>query len=244
MEASGLRQRGKTVADGEAAGNHEAAAHREATAPDESQLRPAEAGSGMEIVRLVVFLVWFLSSCVAIHITQLLGAPLYFFERDWYYAYMALTKQSFGILLTTITQWFSPTIARVSGDKSVSGQLKLSDTGYLETMFPERMVLISNHQLYTDWLYLWWIAYTNSRHGHIFIVLRDNLRYIPLIGPGMMFYGFIFMARNWAKDQSRMAHRLNQLKTVHQGPMSGSPGLDPMWLLLFPEGEQCITISP
>lgn len=73
-------------------------------------------------------------------------------------------------------------------------------------------------------------------HGHIFIMLKDSLRYLPVIGPGMMFFGFIFMARNWGKDKPRMQHRLQNLNTQHDGPMSGPRGLDPMWLLIFPEG--------
>lgn len=52
----------------------------------------------------------------------------------------------------------------------------------------------------------------------------------------MQFYGFVFMSRKMEKDQPRLAHRLNVLKQVHSGPMSGSSGLDPMWLMLFPEG--------
>ena len=51
-----------------------------------------------------------------------------------------------------------------------------------------------------------------------------------------MFYGFIFMSRKMATDQPRIAYRLNKLKEKHSGPLSGSQGLDPMWLLLFPEG--------
>ncbi|KAI7538992.1 acyltransferase-domain-containing protein [Hortaea werneckii] len=54
-----------------------------------------------------------------------------------------------------------------------------------------------------------------------------------------MFYGFIFMARKWAKDQERMRYRIQKLSTQHSGPMSGKEGgstLDPMWLLIFPEG--------
>jgi len=39
-------------------------------------------------------------------VTQLLGAPLYWINKDLYYAYMALTKQSFGIFVTTLTQWW------------------------------------------------------------------------------------------------------------------------------------------
>ena len=73
-------------------------------------------------------------------------------------------------------------------------------------------------------------------HGHIYIILRDNLKYVPIVGLGMMFYGFIFMSRKMATDQPRMEHRLRKLKEVHSGPLSGTSGLDPMWLMLFPEG--------
>ncbi len=74
-------------------------------------------------------------------------------------------------------------------------------------------------------------------HGHVYIILKESLKYIPFIGPGMMFYGFIFMARNWAKDKSRLQHRLQVLnKGSHGGLLSGSQGLDPMWLIIFPEG--------
>ena len=92
-------------------------------------------------------------------------------------------------------------------------------------------------QIYTDWLYLWWVAYANNpgMHGHIYIILKESLRYLPLVGIGMMFYGFIFMSRKMAVDQPRMAHRLRKLKTEHTSP-TGQQYLDPMWLLLFPEG--------
>lgn len=73
-------------------------------------------------------------------------------------------------------------------------------------------------------------------HGHIFIILKESLKYIPVIGPGMIFYGFIFMARAWLKDKPRLQHRLQKLKTRHRGPMTGPQSLDPMWLLIFPEG--------
>lgn len=72
-------------------------------------------------------------------------------------------------------------------------------------------------------------------HGHLYIILKESLRYIPLIGTGMMFYGFIFMSRKMATDQPRLAHRLGKLTQTKTGP-GGRPYLDPMWLLLFPEG--------
>jgi len=73
-------------------------------------------------------------------------------------------------------------------------------------------------------------------HGHLYIILKESLRFIPFLGPGMWFFGFIFMARNWTKDKPRLQSRLEKLKTAHGGPMSGSGKLDPAWLLIFPEG--------
>ena len=148
-----------------------------------------------------------------------------------------MTKQYFGLLATVGTQWFSPTVIRVSGDASVKGQIRQLPDGRVECDFPERMVLIANHQIYTDWLYLWWAAYTSGMHGHIYIILKESLKYVPLIGPAMTLWGFIFMARKWETDRPRMRHRLQKLNARHSGPLAGSDGeLDPMWLLIFPEG--------
>lgn len=44
------------------------------------------------------------------------------------------------------------------------------------------------------------------------------------------------MSRKMATDQERLAYRLRKLKAAHKGPLSGSSLLDPMWLLIFPEG--------
>lgn len=73
-------------------------------------------------------------------------------------------------------------------------------------------------------------------HGHLYIILKESIKYIPILGTGMMFYGFIFLSRKWATDKQRFQHRLRKLSASHSGPMSGSAGLDPMWLLIFPEG--------
>lgn len=193
-------------------------------------------GMSMQIIRSLLLATWFNLCCVCIHVTQLIGAPLYYINKNYFYAYMALTKQCFGILMITITQVGAPTIVRVSGDDSVKGQIHLTADGRLKTEFPDRLAFVANHQVYTDWVYLWWVSYTSRMHGHIFIILKESLKYIPVLGPGMMFFGFIFMARKWEADKPRLQHRLEKLKARHTGPMSGPQSLDPMWLLIFPEG--------
>lgn len=72
-------------------------------------------------------------------------------------------------------------------------------------------------------------------HGHIYIILKESIKYIPVLGLGCVFHGFIFMSRKMSVDQPRLAHRLGKLKTTHTSP-EGKSYRSPMWLLLFPEG--------
>src|SRR6266566_6615206 len=84
---------------------------------------------------------------ISIHISQWIGAPLYWVNRDLFYAYMAWTKQLFGLLITTMTHWWGPSIIRISGDASVAGQITQAPDGRVQFSFPERLVLIANHQV-------------------------------------------------------------------------------------------------
>ncbi|KXT04932.1 hypothetical protein AC578_3471 [Pseudocercospora eumusae] len=211
------------------------------TKPHEHPLGEARHGAAMQLLRIIGFAIYFFGSCFFAHGAQILGVPLYFINKDWFYAWQALAKRFFALIITTMTWLWSPTVVRISGDKSMAGKLRQDANGLLEIDFEDRAIIMANHQIYTDWLYLWWIAYTNRQpmHGHIYIILKDSLKWVPLIGPAMQLYGFIFMARKWATDQQRMRYRLQKLNTRHSGPMSGQHGaaqLDPMWLLIFPEG--------
>lgn len=202
---------------------------------------PLKHGAAMQALRITGFAIYFFLCCCGIHAAQMMALPLFFISKDWFRPWIAMTKAFFGLLITTMTQWWSPTVVRVSGDKSVAGLLRQDASGMLQTDFGNRMVLITNHQLYTDWLYLWWTAYANAipMHGHVYIILKDSLKWIPALGPGMQLFGFIFMSRKWATDQDRMRYRLQKLRTRRSPPMAGQTGeaqLDPMWLMIFPEG--------
>lgn len=72
-------------------------------------------------------------------------------------------------------------------------------------------------------------------HGHLYIILKESLKHIPILGWGMRFYSFIFMSRKMATDQPRMSYRLNKLREKKVDP-KGNLYMDPVWLLLFPEG--------
>jgi hypothetical protein len=85
--------------------------------------------------------------CCSLHFQQFLGVPLYWYNKDWYYAWQALAKQMFGLLLVTMQDWWCPMHVRITGDKSVQGQIKQLADGKVQLDFPERVVLISNHQV-------------------------------------------------------------------------------------------------
>jgi 1-acyl-sn-glycerol-3-phosphate acyltransferase len=187
---------------------------------------PQKKGEYSIASRALALSTYFLSGALAVNISQFLGTPLYLVNQDWYNAWIAFTKQSFGLLTMTLTQAFAPTKVIVSGDASVRGQMRVSADGNLVLDFPNRLVLIANHQIYTDWLYLWWIAYCNGMHGRLYIILKESLKKIPVLGWGMQMSQFIFLKRNWEKDKPHMADALAKLNKPSE----------PMWLMLFPEG--------
>ena len=191
--------------------------------PDQVPLKKGEYSVASRALALSTY---FLSGALAINLSQFIGSPLYLVNQDWYNAWIAFTKQSFGLLTMTLTQAFAPTKVIVSGDASVRGQLRKTSDDNLILDFPSRLILIANHQIYTDWLYLWWIAYCNGMHGRLYIILKESLKRIPVLGWGMQMSQFIFLKRNWEKDRPHMASALQKLNKA----------TEPMWLLLFPEG--------
>ncbi len=90
----------------------------------------------------------------------------------------------------------------------------------------ERDILISNHVLYSDWIYLWGLMDRISRAGEVKIIMKRSLRNVPIFGWSMRYFDFIFLNRKWEQDQ---AHFKKKLKGFVD---SGSP----FCLLIFPEG--------
>ncbi|KAF2687640.1 acyltransferase-domain-containing protein [Lentithecium fluviatile CBS 122367] len=193
---------------------------------EEHPAGPPKYGELSQAERAFTLASTFLSGVLAISASQFIGAPLKLIDPVFYDGYMAYTKECFAILITCLTQWWAPTVVRVSGDSSMIGQLIRRKDGSLKCNFSDRLVLMANHQLYTDWLYIWWIAYTNDMHGFVYIILKESLKNIPIIGWGAQFYNFIFLSRNWEEDQRTFKKHLSQLNKPN----------NPMWLIIFPEG--------
>jgi 1-acyl-sn-glycerol-3-phosphate acyltransferase len=90
---------------------------------------------------------------------------------------------------------------------------------------PARLITIANHQIYPDWLYLWTLAWYQNKHGDVKILLMAVLKYIPILGLGMLFFEFIFLKRKWDSDRPKISKHLQRTVTDNL----------PLWLLIFPE---------
>lgn len=90
-------------------------------------------------------------------------------------------------------------------------------------------------QVYCDWSYIWSVSYHVYRHpitvllltldkrisfrsllyfaqlhSSIIIVLKASLKWVPMVGPAMQMFRFIFMQRNWNADKLSLGKMLTK----------------------------------
>lgn len=201
------------------------------------------------ILRLAVLIPLFVVGCPLIVLTQLLGFLVF---RTWFpnpgylQAVINVTKTHFIILLTFISQVISPTTINVTYDPNVVGEgaFTTNAKNQLVSHLRPNLVIILNHQIYTDWLYLWFIAYTSQLSSCIYIVLKD-LSKIPVLGQGMKNYNFLFLSRKWAADKPVLTRQLGEIDANARGvgpangvtPITEETKIAAVWPPLVPEGQ-------
>ncbi|ORX85634.1 hypothetical protein K493DRAFT_341740 [Basidiobolus meristosporus CBS 931.73] len=184
--------------------------------------------------RTAAFVVFFLGQAAIINFSQIAGLALKPINNGCFKRFIDYTQRMFGLLLVAITELFAPASFVITADPDAADIFNdTSDPSLPQLSFPERIILIANHQIYADWIYLWCVAYFSRAHDAIKIILKDSLKHVPIFGwvnfpllQGMQFFDFIFLRRNWSADQIHLAKHLAHL----------SEGAHPLWLILFPEG--------
>ncbi|CEH12879.1 Lysophosphatidic acid acyltransferase LPAAT and related acyltransferases [Ceraceosorus bombacis] len=194
------------------------------------------------LLRTATFAVFFNASIILTNLTQFIASPLYILPitRPLYESAIAYTKLGFGRLIVAISQLFGPTrlvITYQREDGSVGDAneiLRRSKKGAFQGLqLPSKSVWMSNHQVYTDWLYLWNVAYFADLADSIIIILKDSLKWIPFVGWGMIFFRFIFLSRSWSKDQATLGRHL---RFMSSGANTKRSTASKLLLLIFPEG--------
>lgn len=119
-------------------------------------------------LRAIAFSIVWWSGIVLVNLLQFPG----FFLLPWrrqYRSWMKVSQRVFGSLLIVTTFLFAPLQIIVTGCHQHLQH---------ETFSP----MIANHQIYTDWWYIWLFSCFRNAHGEIKILLIEALSRIPLMG--------------------------------------------------------------
>lgn len=186
------------------------------------------------LIRLSLLGLFFFTGCLSIVFSQFLFLTFYMGgDKNALQKLIDYTKKNFVILLTFCTSMFSsPTKIILSFKNETTRQkciqMKTNQKGNAryQLTFDPSAVIISNHQIYSDWFFLWFLAYLNNCADHFFIVMKKSLQRLPVLGYGMMNYHFVFLSRNWQNDKHYMIQQFNTIKQLSKK----------FWMLIFPEG--------
>ncbi|KAH9178884.1 acyltransferase-domain-containing protein [Lactarius sanguifluus] len=198
-----------------------------------------------QTIHAMIFFVVFNLGCLMINLSQfVLLLPLRFlplpFADSIYHAGIRLSKGSFSALLILMSQCFAPTRLVITFEHNGPGAfsqdeiddvaIRGSDGRVLALKLPQKSILVANHQVYADWWYAWCLTYFMDTHRDVCIVLKKSLKWVPVIGWGMQFFNFIFLARSWASDRLYLVKQLGLLGERAQDHDT------PLTFILYPEG--------
>lgn len=132
-----------------------------------------------------------------------------------------------GTPVVIMTQFFAPTSIRLTYDSSSLGRDDLPDwiardpkTGRVKSLnWPKKLVIISNHQMYADWWYIWLLAYFARVHAYILIILKKSLKWAPVLG----WVGCCFWSRGYSLTEVRTGDAIFWLYLPREVVGSGPP---------------------
>ncbi|KAH8835354.1 acyltransferase-domain-containing protein [Flagelloscypha sp. PMI_526] len=199
-------------------------------------------------VLAIAFIISFDVGCIMVNATQFMFlVPLRLLPFPWAKSLseevIRYTKGAFGCLLILMCQWFAPTKLSITFEREGMGKftedeikkiVERNTLGEVERLnLPQKLVLVANHQIYADWWYAWCLLYfigPDGMHRDIYITLKKSLKWVPIVGWGMQFFNFIFLARSWAADRKQLSVSLSALaqKTEQSD--------NPFAFVLYPEG--------
>nr|ABM92334.2 1-acylglycerol-3-phosphate acyltransferase [Brassica juncea] len=103
-----------------------------------------------------------------------------------------------------------------------------ADDETFNRMGKEHALVVCNHRSDIDWLVGWILAQRSGCLGSALAVMKKSSKFLPVIGWSMWFSEYLFLERNWAKDESTLQSGLQRLNDFPR----------PFWLALFVEGTR------
>lgn len=177
------------------------------------------------IARTLFCLTALLGGMLSLRLAQIVAAVAGRWPK-WYYAAIAYTKHNFLLLITVVTSCMNPCQIVVSyhEDKLPAGnKFRVDSAGRLHSALSRNAVFISNHQIYTDWMFIWFLSYTAGLSRAVYVVVKEALALAPIAGQGMRNFRFLFLSRKWEADKIRLTNQLLEIDADARGvgPASG-----------------------
>ncbi|ONK59895.1 uncharacterized protein A4U43_C08F12060 [Asparagus officinalis] len=139
------------------------------------------------------------------------------FSKNTYRKINRVVAELLWIQLIFLVDWWAGLKVRVYAD---------SET--FNSMGKEHALVISNHRSDIDWLVGWILAQRSGCLGSALAVMKKSSKYLPVIGWSMWFNEYLFLERNWAKDENTLKSGMQRLSDYPR----------PFWLALFVEGTR------
>ncbi|CAI5460215.1 unnamed protein product [Closterium sp. Yama58-4] len=124
---------------------------------------------------------------------------------------------SFWAMFIWLIEWWGRCEVRLYGDPK--------DHAYFGT---ESALCVSNHRSDVDWAIGWLLSQRCGCLGGTRALIKEEARWMPVIGWSMWFSEYLFLARNYATDQRRILDGYARLRSF---PLH-------FWVALFMEGTR------
>ncbi|KAJ1836614.1 hypothetical protein LPJ63_000106 [Coemansia sp. RSA 2711] len=187
-------------------------------------------------LRLCAFFIFFVGHAFVMNMCQLAVCPwLKLISPTLDRRFNQQVERWFCTTLLVATRVWAPTNLVLTGDRDLVDGDSSSDAAtrnlsslndWFASAIEHGCMVISNHQTYFDWIIIWIVSYFVRCHGFMKIILKAELKRVPVFGWGMYFLDFIFLKRKWADDKQTFKDHMQRI-VAHE---------DPAWLLIFPEG--------
>ena len=154
-----------------------------------------------------------ISSLLIINLAQMLSVGLFPFSR---HAFRRLNREFADFwwgMCVTVSRRINKLDLVISGD---------------EIPPRENAIVLCNHQQMPDITLLLVLARDKERLGDMKWFVKDQLKYMPAIGWGMVFLDCLFVKRDWTADMETIRQTFGRIMRDKV----------PLWLMIFPEGTR------
>ncbi|PSR90200.1 1-acyl-sn-glycerol-3-phosphate acyltransferase [Actinidia chinensis var. chinensis] len=169
------------------------------------------------VVILPLGLLFLLSGLVVNFIQAIFFVLVRPFSQNMYRRINRVVVQLLWLELVWLFDWWASIKVELYAD---------SDT--FQLMGKEHALVIANHRSDIDWLVGWILAQRAGCLGSALAIMKKSSKFLPVLGWSMWFSDYVFLERNWAKDEETLKSGFLHLKNFPQ----------PFWLALFVEGTR------